>query len=127
MRKITLIIAPAVLLILAAASAVSATLGVEVQVSPQTLLLDADQGGEITVHAAIDYGLVDTDSVTLDGIPASYTKQDNRGELVAKFPEWAVKDIVAPPSATLVLSGQTVDGESFSGSDVVRVIAWPCL
>ena len=124
MKKLTLT-GTALVLTLAAVSAVCATLDVHVDAAPQTLLLDADQGGYVTIHAAIAYGLVDTGSLTLNGVPVDYTKADNRGELVAKFPEWAVKDIVDAPSATLVLSGLTVDGEAFEGSDVVRVIDCP--
>jgi hypothetical protein len=115
----------ALVLTFAAVSAVCATLDVKVEAAPQTLLLDADQGGYVTIHAAIAYGLVDRDSLTLNGVPVDYTKADSRGELVAKFPEWAVKDIVDAPSATLVLCGLTVDGESFEGCDVVRVIDCP--
>lgn len=126
MRKLTLI-ATSLVLTFAAVTAVCGTLDVEVIVSPQTLLLGADQGGYITVHAAIAYSQVDTASLTLNGVPVGYTKSDSRGELVAKFPEWAVKDIVDAPSATLQLDGLTVDGEILSGSDVVRVIGWPSL
>ena len=126
MRRIT-IIATSLFFTLAAVTALCATLDVAVQIAPMKLLLGADQGGYVTVHAAIAYGLVDTDSLTLNGVPVDYTKSDNRGELVAKFPEVAVKDIVAPPCAELVLSGMTIDGESFSGADVVQVVDWPSL
>ena len=98
-----------------------AALEVDVQVAPHTLLLSSYQGGEVTVHAAIAYGEVDTESVTLNGIAVSWTKADCRGELVAKFDEEAVKAIVDAPSATLTLSGMTLDGEIFSGSDTVKV------
>jgi len=51
----------------------------------------------------------------------AWTKADCRGELVAKFDEAAVKAIVEPPSATLTLTGMTIDGDEFSGSDTVKV------
>ncbi len=123
MRTFTLL-ALAIALALMGGSAVYANQDDDVLVSPQTILLGADQGGEVTVHVAIAYGSVDTASVALSGIPAEYTFSDARGELVAKFSETAVKDLVDPPSATLVLSCETKDGEPFSGSDVVRVVEW---
>lgn len=42
-------------------------------------------------------------------------------DLMAHFIEDAANAIVAPPSAVLTLSGSTVDGETFSGSDTVKV------
>jgi hypothetical protein len=94
---------------------------VVILVSPQTILLSMDQGGEVTVHAEIYYSLVDTSQFTLNGIPAQSTYVDNRGELVAKFPEAAVKAVIAPPLAILTLNGVTTGGEPFSGSDIVAV------
>ena len=96
----------------------------EVQVSPQTLLLGSDQGSWVTVHATIAYRDVDVASVALNGVPVAWAKADSRGELVAEFDEGAIKSIVEPPSATLVLTGNTKDGEFFSGSDTVRVVDW---
>jgi len=93
-------------------------------VSPQTILLGADQGGEVTVHAEIPYSLVDTSSLYLNGVPALYAFPDNRGELVVKFSEADVKTIVAPPSAVLTLVGLMSDGESFEGADIVTVKEW---
>ena len=49
-------------------------------------------------------------------------KADNREDLVATFPLDAVKSIVAPPSVTLSLIGETSDDETFTGSDTVPVI-----
>lgn len=92
-----------------------------VAVSPQTLLLSSDQGGEVTVHTAVPYRDVDTSSLTLNGIPVRWTKADARGNLVAKFDEAQVKAIAAPPSLTLTLSGNYKDGSGFSGSDTVQV------
>jgi len=94
---------------------------VEVQVAPQTLLLSSEQGGEVTVHVTIPYSHVDTSTLTLNGLAVAWTKADCRGELVAKFDEAAVKAIVEPPSATLTLTGMTIDGDEFSGSDTVKV------
>lgn len=99
--------------------------GVGVAVSPQTLILGQDQGGSITVHTDIAYSLVAAGTVMLDGVAASATFADNLGHLVAKFPEEAIKALVAPPSATLTLEGVTKLGEEFSGDDTVSVINAP--
>jgi hypothetical protein len=93
----------------------------ETLVSPQTLLLGRDQGGEVTVHVEIPFSLVDPDSLELNGVPASGAFADNCGDLVAKFSEDAVKAIVAAPSAVLTLDGCTLDGLGFTGVDVVTV------
>jgi len=91
-------------------------------VSPSTVSLDS-KGVWVTVHAEIDYRLVTGASVTLNGIEVISTFADDRGGLVAKFSLDAVKAILAPGSAVLTLSGETKDGETFSGSDTVRVVA----
>ena len=96
-----------------------------VAVSPQTLILGFDQGGNIKVHTAIPLRSVDRSSVTLNGIPAGGIGADSLGHMVAIFSEDAVKAIVQPPSAVLTLEGLYNDGESFSGSDTVQVIEDP--
>lgn len=96
-----------------------------IQVSPSTINL-AYQGTVVTVHADIPYRGVITASLRLNGVEVWYTKADARGDLVAKFDVDSVKNIVAPPSATLTLVGvvETIEGDqvSFSGTDTVRVI-----
>lgn len=96
-----------------------------IAVSPQTLILDSDQGGRVTVHTAIPASQVDRSSVALNGIPASSTGVDLRGNLVANFLEADIKAIVEPPETTLTLTGDRLDGTSFAGSDTVRVIGEP--
>ena len=99
----------------------SATRGIVMAISPHTLLLGAEQGGSVVVHADISYSQVDTSTLALDGIAALHSKPDLRGGLVAYFDEAAVKAIVAAPSATLTLTGETEDGTPFDGSDTVQV------
>ena len=93
---------------------------VAIAVSPSTLLKSADQC-DVTVHTTIPLSVVVRPTVKLNGIPAKGTWADNRGCLVARFDEDAVKAIVAPPSALLTLTGERIDGTLFSGSDRVRV------
>lgn len=93
---------------------------ITITVSPNTLILDS-QGVWVTVHTDIPYSQVDGVTVTLNGIEVAVTKADARGDFVAKFELDAVKDIVAPPEATLVLEGLTKDGVAFTGADTIRV------
>ena len=94
-----------------------------ITVSPKTIVLGCDKGDRVTVHTDIPLVVVDRSAIALNGIQPVLVKADDRGNLVAKFDQEAVESIVAPPTATLTLTGITVDGDSFSGSDSVRVIA----
>jgi hypothetical protein len=96
-----------------------------IQVSPSTINL-AYEGVVVTVHAEIPLRGVVTASVKLNGVEVWYTKADARGDLVAKFHVDEVKEIIAPPSAELTLTGmvEVTPGVEvpFSGSDTVKVI-----
>ena len=93
-----------------------------VAVSPRTLLLSQTQSGRVTVHTAIPYRSVVASSVALNGIPATATWADLRGDLVAGFGEATIKAIVEPPEAVLTLTGVTTAGQPFTGSDTVQVM-----
>ena len=98
---------------------------INVKISPQTVNLQF-QGEGVTVHTNIPFSLVVEDSVRLDGFPADIEKYDDRGYLVAKFKVAKLSEYLRgfldEGSATLTLSGLTTAGDSFSGSDTVRVI-----
>jgi hypothetical protein len=96
---------------------------VPIVISPNVVNL-LSQGTWVTVHAEIPYSTVDvqTATVTLDGIEAVSTFADDRGDLVAKFDLDTVKSKLLPGTATLVLSGMTKEGKSFSGTDSIKVI-----
>lgn len=97
---------------------------IDIQVSPSTLNLQ-NQGEWVTVHTDIAYSLVDAASVTMNGVPISWSKIDNQGNFVAKF---VIGDIVGLPGLiigdynTLTLEGVTTGGDEFTGSDEVMVI-----
>jgi hypothetical protein len=93
-----------------------------IAVSPQTFILSMDQGGAVTVHTEIAYSSVDSASLKLNGIPVDWAHVDSRGHIVGEFNEEAVKAIVAEPQTVMTLTGNYKTGESFSGSDTVRVI-----
>jgi hypothetical protein len=94
---------------------------IAVTVSPKTLNL-ASEGVWVTVHADIRYRDVASVSVKLNEIAVAVTKSDDRGDLVAKFDLDVVKTTLSPGTVVLELTGKTVDGDSFSGKDVITVI-----
>ena len=94
--------------------------GICITISPKTLVLSNDTGC-VTVHTNVAIGLVDCESLQLDGISPYLTKEDSRGELVAKFDADAVKGIVEPGEVTLTLTGVLADGTEFAASDTIRV------
>ena len=122
MKKSLASIASVLATVVLAAAAQGADLIVPIVVSPSTINLQA-AGTWVTVHAEIDYSDVEAASVTLNGIPVKATFADNRGDLVAKFSVVDVRGIVEPGMAQLTLSGTTRDGDTFSGTDAVRVIS----
>ncbi len=115
----------AVGLILLAALTVSATsddtMVIGIVVAPSTLLLGSSQGGLVAVHTDIAYSAVNASSVRLDGIAATRVKADACGDFVGFFSEAKIKALVAPPEATLTLTGATKDGTGFIGWDTVVV------
>ena len=121
MRKIVACFAGVFAAMLLAADARGEELTVPIVISPSTINLQA-AGTWVTVHADIDYSDVVGASVTLDGIPVKATFADNRGDLVAKFLVGDVRGIVKPGTAELTLCGTTRDGDTFSGTDTVKVI-----
>lgn len=105
-----------------AGAAFSTDTTVTIKVSPHVIAMNS-KATWTTVHADIPYRSVDTASgVTLNGLAAATTFADDRGDLVAKFRMADVKNIVSPPSATLTLYGQTLNGDTFEGSETVSVV-----
>lgn len=93
---------------------------VHIDIAPHTIVLSS-AAECVTVHAEIALSAVDAGSVRLEHLTPYLVKADSRGELVAKFDSEAVKAIVAPPSATMTLTGMTKDGQPFSGTATVAV------
>ena len=93
---------------------------ISIKVSPNTIALGS-VGEWVTVHTDIALSLVDTSSISLNGVDVAWTKADAKGNLVAKFVLEDIKAIVEPPEATFTLVGTTIDGEEFTGSDTVAV------
>jgi len=91
-----------------------------ITISPKTLVLSSEDT-IVTVHSNISYYSVNTVSLTLNGIEATYSKADACGDLVVKFGRADVKGIVEPGIATLTLSGELIDGSFFAASDTITV------
>jgi hypothetical protein len=91
-------------------------------VAPNTLQLSKVQAN-VTVHTAIPYGAVDTATLEMNGLRPLSVGWDTCGDLVAKFSEAEVKAlaIVAPPEATLTMTGVLVNGEPLSLTGTVQV------
>jgi hypothetical protein len=105
----------------------AADLAVDIQCSPSVVMLVAVAAGDwMTVHTDLPYSDVDrTVAVELNGQPAKSLKADNRGNLVAKFDLTELRTHLQPGWVALTLTGATVTGDTFAGSDVVRVLAKP--
>ena len=91
-----------------------------ITISPKTIVLSSVDT-IVTVHSNIPYGTVDTVTLTLNGIPATFSKADACGDLVVKFGRADVKNIVEPGIAILTLSGELKDGSLFEASDTITV------
>jgi hypothetical protein len=94
---------------------------IAIQVSPSVVSM-VSQGTAVTVHTNLPYGTVETVGIELNGLPVEACFADSLGYLVCKFDLDAVKSIIAPPQATLVMSGQLKSGAAFSAADVVGVV-----
>jgi hypothetical protein len=95
---------------------------IDITVSPHVINI-ASASTVVTVHTDIAYSAVAGATVELNGIEIAWWKSDSRGNFVAKFNAGEVKGIVEPgTTATLTLSGETILGDEFSGSDDVDVI-----
>ena len=116
----TWIVAVAVLTLATAGIVMAETVPVPIQVSPHVIALHANCTW-VTVHADIAYSVVDGATVALNGIPATVTFADDRGDLVGKFGFDVVTEGLEPGEAEMVLTGERKDGTPFVGSEVVRV------
>jgi hypothetical protein len=116
-------------LALSLASVQAADVAVDIQCSPSVVMLRSVAAGDwMTVHANLPYSKVDrTVEVQLNGLPAKLLKADNRGNLVAKFDLTQLKTQLQPGFVNMTLTGATVTGDVFTGSDTVRVLAAPRL
>lgn len=123
--KKSFLIAAVVLMLVVGTSLVMANKAVDgegdcITISPKTLVLGSEDT-IVTVHSNIPYASVNTVTLTLNGIPATFSKADACGDLVVKFGRADVKDIVEPGIATLTLSGELNDGSPFQASDTITI------
>lgn len=119
--RMPLVLALVLLSLAAYAAAPPTVVSILLKLSPDALVIGGP-GEWVTAHTDIAFSAVDRGSVELSGVAAVSVFADNRGQLVAKFRRGDIEAIVSPPSATLTLTGLTVDGASFAGSDTIRVM-----
>ncbi|HOD83232.1 MAG TPA: hypothetical protein PKG77_17595 [Phycisphaerae bacterium] len=125
MKSVYLVLLLAASLIVPLTAAGDEVTDIAIQVSPNVIALRSN-GTWLTIHADISFAVVDKDSVQLEIEGVTLAPQslfaDDCGDLVAKFPLNAVKDIVKDKtSATMTLSGLTIAGDAFVGSATVAV------
>ncbi len=97
---------------------------IDIQIAPATINLNLE-GPLVTVHADIAYNKVDTNTLKLNDVPASYTYSDDRGNLVAKFDPTLIRETVDQPEETLTFTGKMLVGSNFTGEYTIRVIEPP--
>jgi hypothetical protein len=125
MQRVLVTIVTILALFMLASSPLTAA---EIKVSPNVINISS-AATVVTIHTDLPYSLVVGASVTLNDLEISWWKADDRGYFVAKFSSDEVKalDEVAEAGeagtlVTLTLDGTLVDGETFSGTDDVKVI-----
>ncbi len=95
----------------------------EFVVSPNMLALNSN-GGSVSLHADINYSLVEGTSLTVDGedFPIAYTFADDRGDLVVKCNIDTLKSVIPEGAAEAVfaLTVETASGV-LSGTDTIGV------
>lgn len=92
-----------------------------IMVSPNVLVLSSDVAC-VTVHSNIPYGLLELDSLALNGVTPYLTKRDSLGHLVAKFRVDDIGSVVEPGRVTLTLTGTVKNGETLlEAADTITV------
>jgi hypothetical protein len=96
---------------------------VDIQVAPNVLNLK-NQGEVVTIHTDIPFSQVVATTVSLNGVEIDHWKSDSQGYFVAKFLMSEIKDLPLNIGGynTMTLTGDKVDGTSFTGSDEIMVI-----
>jgi hypothetical protein len=119
--------------IICAVPAQSQALEINIDVSPNTLIIQSNST-VLTVHTNINYYAVNAPTVTLDisavdfdPLPISWWKADDRGNFVAKFAMSSVKAQLGPEDynkpATFTLAGEKTTGEQFWGTQVISIVS----
>ena len=96
---------------------------ISIDVAPSVLNLQ-NQGQVVTVHTDVAYSLVAASTVYLNDIAINSWKADDRGYFVAKFLMEEVKSLPFEIGEmnTLLLTGTTVGGVNFWGTEEIKVI-----
>ena len=97
---------------------------IEIQFSPNVLNLQ-NQGQVVTIHTDIAYGLVEAETVYLNGVEIESWKADNQGNFVAKFNMddiQGLESLVVGEYNNFTMIGTCYDGSTFTGSEDVLIV-----
>lgn len=97
---------------------------ISIDVAPNVLNIQS-KSVVVTVHTDIAYSSVVGASVYLNDVAIDWWKVDNRGNFVAKFDSEEFKTLgglIIDDYNTLLLTGYTISGEAFIGSQEILVI-----
>ena len=120
MKRAALILLVLTLMLGGTSAVVYAEQEIDIVISPNVINLKTT-GTWVTIHADIPFSEVVEGSVSLEGIPVSFIKEDDNGDLVAKFAIADVKAILSKGYVELTLEGVSTSGD-FLGVDIIRVI-----
>jgi hypothetical protein len=98
---------------------------IAIDIAPNVLNIQSESV-VVTVHTDVAYSLVVGSSVFLNDVAISHWKADARGNFVAKFSSDEIKSLDGlkiDDYNTLVLIGYDKDGNSFIGTQDIRVIS----
>ena len=120
MKRAALILLVLTLMLGGTSAVVYAEQEIDIMISPNVINLKTP-GTWVTIHADIPFSEVVEGSVSLEGIPVSFIKEDDNGDLVAKFAIADVRAILSNGYVELTLEGVSTSGDFF-GVDIIRVI-----
>ena len=95
--------------------------GLNIRVAPKTLVLSSD-GGSVTVHTDVPYGMAETVSFWVNGTEVEVrTYWDDRGNLVAQCSKEAVKGVVGEIDEKFIVVAMKLVVNGDEDSEDVRV------
>jgi hypothetical protein len=103
-------------------TAVAADITIKMAVAPNVLVLSAPTNW-VTIHTNILLSSVESVAAKVNGqdVDIAFTKADSCGLMVVKIAQAEVDPYVSPGTATFALTGTTVDGLDFEGSNTIQV------
>jgi hypothetical protein len=124
MRQSVRVLIPCLLLATVAVVAQAADMSIDITVAPKVLILSAPTQS-VHIHSNMPLGSVNRASlgVTVDGdsLASFGVFADSLGFMVIKIDQDLVEPLVAPGTATFIVTGATDTGVTFEGQDTIQV------